>query len=226
MTTLAPGDLLARRYRLLDRIGVGGMSVVWRAHDQILGRIVAVKVLAPSLAADDRFRAMVRDEARSAAQLVHPHVTAVHDYGEELTDGVLIAFVVMELLEGDELETRLAAGPLPWAEAVEICAQVAEALAAAHRMRIVHRDVTPANVMLTPVGVKVLDFGIATRVGAPDEDEEGDTFGTPAYVAPERLDGKPAQKLTNSNLVDELERLIREKAAERAAAEAAVIARS
>ncbi|HEY8533490.1 MAG TPA: serine/threonine-protein kinase [Micromonospora sp.] len=198
VTTLSPGVLLANRYRLLDQIGAGGMSVVWRAHDEVLRRIVALKVLSPSLAADDRFRAMVRDEARSAAQLVHPHITAVHDYGEQVIDGVLVAFVVMELVIGEDVETRLSAGPLPWPEAVEICAQVADAVAAAHRMGVVHRDITPGNIMLTPLGVKVLDFGIATRVGAPDEDEDGNTFGTPAYVAPERLDGKPALPATDT----------------------------
>ncbi|MCW3844468.1 serine/threonine protein kinase [Micromonospora yasonensis] len=196
--SLHGGSLLARRYRLIDRIGAGGMSVIWRARDEVLDRIVAVKVLAPALAADARFRDMVREEARSAAQLVHPHVTAVHDYGETVApDGSITSFVVMELLAGEELEHRLTEGPLPWPQAVEIGAQVAEALVAAHRLGIVHRDITPANVMMTRVGAKVLDFGIATRVGAPDEDEDGDTFGTPAYVAPERLDGAAAQPATD-----------------------------
>ncbi|MEV4758312.1 protein kinase [Micromonospora sp. NPDC049559] len=199
MRPLYPGGLLARRYRLIDQIGAGGMSVIWRARDEVLDRTVALKVLAPSLAADERFRDMVREEARAAAQLVHPHVTAVHDYGESFApDGTVISFVVMELLAGEELEARLRDGPLPWAEAVEICAQVAEALAAAHRLGIVHRDVTPANIMMTATGAKVLDFGIATHVGAPDEDEDGATFGTPAYVAPERLDGTPAQPATDA----------------------------
>jgi hypothetical protein len=196
--SLHAGRLLARRYRLIDQIGAGGMSVIWRARDEVLDRIVAVKVLAPSLAADARFRDMVREEARSAAQLVHPHVTAVHDYGETVApDGSITSFVVMELLAGEELERRLTEGPLPWPQAVETGAQVAEALAAAHRLGIVHRDITPANVMLTRIGAKVLDFGIATQVGAPDEDEDGGTFGTPAYVAPERLDGAPAQPATD-----------------------------
>ncbi|MFJ2083575.1 serine/threonine-protein kinase [Micromonospora chokoriensis] len=195
---LHPGRLLARRYRLLDQIGAGGMSVIWRARDEVLDRLVALKVLAPSLAADARFRGMVREEARAAAQLVHPHLTSVHDYGETVDpDGSITSFVVMELLDGEELELRLTEGPLPWAEAVQVGAQVAEALAAAHRLGIVHRDVTPANVMMTGTGVKVLDFGIATRIGAPDEDEDGETFGTPAYVAPERLDGAPAQPSTD-----------------------------
>lgn len=163
--SLHAGRLLARRYRLIDQIGAGGMSVIWRARDEVLDRIVAVKVLAPSLAADARFRDLVRDEARSAAQLVHPHVTAVHDYGETVApDGSITPFVVMELLAGEELEHRLTEGPLPWPQAVEIGVQVAEALAAAHRLGIVHRDITPANVMVTRVGAKVLDFGIATRV--------------------------------------------------------------
>ncbi|MBQ1071809.1 protein kinase [Micromonospora sp. C31] len=195
---LHPGRLLARRYRLVDQIGAGGMSVIWRARDEVLDRVVALKVLAPSLAADARFRDMVREEARAAAQLVHPHVTSVHDYGETVApDGSITSFVVMELLAGEELEVRLTEGPLPWAEAAEVGAQVADALAAAHRLGIVHRDITPANVMMTRSGVKVLDFGIATRIGAPDDDEDGGTFGTPAYVAPERLDGAPAQPATD-----------------------------
>ncbi|MEU8255294.1 protein kinase [Micromonospora inaquosa] len=195
---LHPGRLLARRYRLLDQIGAGGMSVIWRARDEVLDRVVALKVLAPSLAADARFRGMVREEARAAAQLVHPHLTSVHDYGETVDpDGSITSFVVMELLNGEELKLRLTEGPLPWPEAVQMGAQVADALAAAHRLGIVHRDITPANVMMTGTGVKVLDFGIATRIGAPDEDEDGETFGTPAYVAPERLDGAPAQPSTD-----------------------------
>jgi eukaryotic-like serine/threonine-protein kinase len=197
--TLCAGNLLARRYRLIDQIGAGGMSVIWRARDEVLDRIVALKVLTAELAADQRHRDLVREEARNAAQLVHPNVTAIHDYGEDVaTDGTVTAFVVMELLAGESLERRLTAGPLPWPEALEICAQVAEALATAHRIGVVHRDITPANIMLTGAGVKVLDFGIATRVGAPDEDEDGDTFGTPAYVAPERLDGAPTLPATDT----------------------------
>lgn len=199
MDSLVPGTLLARRYRLLDRIGVGGMSVIWRASDELLGRNVAVKVLAAGLAADSRFRELVRAEARAAAALAHPHVTATYDYGETYNaDGELTAYVVMELLAGEPLSARLTAGPLPWPEAVRTCAEVADALAAAHRYGIVHRDITADNVMLTGTGAKVLDFGIATTVGAPDEDTDGLTFGTPAYVAPERLDGRRARPATDT----------------------------
>jgi serine/threonine-protein kinase len=197
--TLVPGTLLARRYRLLDRIGVGGMSVIWRAHDEMLERGVAVKVLAADLAAEPRFREKVRDEARAAAALVHPHVTATYDYGEVFdADGAATAYVVMELLEGEPLSARLTAGPMPWPEALRTGAEVAEALAAAHRHGIVHRDVTADNIMLTAGGTKVLDFGIATTIGAPDEDADGSTFGTPAYVAPERLDGRRAKPATDT----------------------------
>jgi hypothetical protein len=197
--TLVPGTLLARRYRLLDRIGVGGMSVIWRAHDEMLERGVAVKVLAADLAADPRFRERVRHEARAAAALVHPHVTATYDYGEVFdADGAATAYVVMELLEGEPLSARLTAGPMPRPAALRTCAEVAEALAAAHRHGIVHRDVTSDNVMLTAGGAKVLDFGIATTIGAPDEDIDGSTFGTPAYVAPERLDGRRARPATDT----------------------------
>ncbi|MEE3918442.1 serine/threonine-protein kinase [Micromonospora sp. BRA006-A] len=194
MATLQAGRLLARRYRLIDRIGAGGMSVIWRARDEVLDRIVAVKVLAPSLAADARFRDMVRGgPLRRPARPPARH----RDYGETVApDGSITSFVVMELLSG-EVGTPAQRGPLPWPAAVETGAQVAEALAAAHRLGIVHRDVTPANVMMTGTGAKVLDFGIATRIGAPDDGEDGGTFGTPAYVAPERLDGAPAQPATD-----------------------------
>jgi serine/threonine-protein kinase len=199
MDSLVPGTLLARRYRLLNRIGVGGMSVIWRANDESLDRIVAVKVLAADLAADARFRELVRAEARAAAALQHRHITAVYDYGETFnSDGALTAYVVMELLQGEPLSARLTEGPLPWPEAVRIGAEVAEALAAAHRLGIVHRDITADNVMLTSGGAKLLDFGIATTVGAPDEDSDGMTFGTPAYVAPERLDGHRARPATDT----------------------------
>jgi serine/threonine-protein kinase len=175
------------------------MSVIWRANDESLERIVAVKVLAADLAADARFRELVRAEARAAAALHHRHITAVYDYGETFnSDGALTAYVVMELLDGEPLSARLTEGPLRWPEAVRIGAEVAEALAAAHRLGIVHRDITADNVMLTSGGAKLLDFGIATTVGAPDEDSDGMTFGTPAYVAPERLDGHRARPATDT----------------------------
>ncbi|MEU8113702.1 serine/threonine-protein kinase [Micromonospora sp. NPDC048947] len=177
-------QLLAGRYRLLERLGSGGMSAVHRAYDEVLERDVAVKVLVTS---DTNAPQRIRGEAKAAARLSHPHVTSVYDYGESALDGVQVPFVVMELLGGHTLEHRLVAGPLPPRAGLRVCAEVASALAAAHEQGLVHRDIKPSNVMLTPTGAKVLDFGIAAAAGAPEIDFEGRLLGTPAYLAPERL---------------------------------------
>ena len=192
------GDLLARRYRLIDRVGAGGMSVVWRARDEVLDRLVAVKWLGADLADDALFRDLVRREAWATARIKHPAVAAVYDYGEITAgDGRAQAYVVMEMLDGEPLSARLRRGPMPWREAVAIGAEVADALATAHEHGVVHRDVSPDNVMLTSSGLRVFDFGIAAAIGEPDDDATGSTFGTPAYVAPERLDGQPAHTATD-----------------------------
>ncbi|GAA0794933.1 serine/threonine-protein kinase [Spirilliplanes yamanashiensis] len=181
------------RYRLIERLGSGGMSVVWRARDEILHRDVAVKVLATKLADDEAFRQRIRVEALAAAKLAHPHVTAVHDYGEAASaDGRTVPYVVMELVDGESLADRLArTGPLPWRDAVTAGAEVAAALACAHAHDVVHRDVTAQNVMLTAGGAKVVDFGISAVVGQCDSTPDGSLLGTPAYLAPERLAGGP-----------------------------------
>jgi len=154
-TTDLPGSsLLAGRYRLVERLGAGGMSVVWRGFDEVLGRQVAVKVLPPSTSTDRSFRRRLRAEAQAAARLSHPNITNVYDYGEATTvDGEPVPYVVMELVDGESLAAVLArVRRLPWPTAVRICSEVAAALAAAHARGIVHRDVTPANVMLTASG--------------------------------------------------------------------------
>jgi hypothetical protein len=178
------GQLLNGRYLLAERLGEGGMSVVWRAHDRVLDRDVAVKVLASKLAADPVWRRRIRLEARAAARLSHPNVTGVYDYGE--TDGDA-PFVVMELLRGPSLADVLRDGPLPIAAALRVCAEVATGLAAAHAQNLVHRDVKPANVMLTAEAAKLLDFGIVGFAGVPDRAGGPQIFGTPAYLAPERV---------------------------------------
>ncbi|MFC7548329.1 protein kinase [Plantactinospora sp. GCM10030261] len=181
--------LLGDRYRLVERLGAGGMSVVWRGYDEVLGRQVAVKVLAPQLATDRAFRHRIRMEAKAAARLCHPHITNVYDYGESVEGDATLPYVVMELVDGEPLSARLArGGSLPWREAVAVCAEVAGALATAHARGIVHRDVTPGNVMLTRGGVKVVDFGISALVGERESEPGGQLLGTPAYLAPERLD--------------------------------------
>ncbi|MDG4838983.1 serine/threonine-protein kinase [Micromonospora sp. WMMD967] len=181
------------RYQLEQRIGMGGMSEVWRAHDQVLDRPVAVKLILPGPHQQDSPVERIRREARSAARLVHPNVASVHDFGTSSTlPGRPVPYIVMELAEGETLAAHLRAGPLDWRISVRVCAEVAAALAAAHAEGIVHRDVKPANVMLTPAGVKVLDFGIAVPAGTPDPLPDGIVVGTPAYLAPEQLDGEPA----------------------------------
>jgi eukaryotic-like serine/threonine-protein kinase len=190
--TFAPGLLLHDRYAIVEQIGVGGMSEVWLAVDQVLDRPVAVKALTDTLDDDSDLFAATWREARATAKLTHPHVTQVYDYGEQrFGREEVVPYLVMELLDGRNLADRLAAGPLPWAEAVRIAAQVASGLAAAHRMGVVHRDVKPGNVMLTPTGAKVLDFGIAALTGSRPEGDGGWLVGTPAYAAPERLDAGP-----------------------------------
>ncbi|WP_239164424.1 serine/threonine-protein kinase [Actinoplanes palleronii] len=199
-TTDLPGSgLLAGRYRLVERLGAGGMSVVWRGFDEVLGRQVAVKVLPPSTSADPSFRRRLRAEAQAAARLSHPHITNVYDYGEATTvDGEPVPYVVMELVDGESLAAVLArVRTLPWNTAVRISADVAAALAAAHARGIVHRDVTPANVMLTGSGAKVVDFGISALIGENDTDPDGSLLGTPAYLAPERLEGGQVSPATD-----------------------------
>lgn len=178
--------LLGGRYRLVERLGVGGMSVVWRGFDEVLRRQVAVKVLDDTRATDPAFRRRIRTEARAAARLCHPHITNVYDFGETDTT----PYVVMELVDGDPLADVLTQdGPLHWRTAVAVCGEVASALAAAHQSGIVHRDVKPANVMLTEAGAKVVDFGLSALIGESDVGPDGNLLGTPAYLAPERLDG-------------------------------------
>ncbi|MFC7277145.1 serine/threonine-protein kinase, partial [Paractinoplanes rhizophilus] len=180
-----PGLCLGGRYRLVEPIGAGGMAVVWRSWDTVLTRTVAVKLLATHVR-DPRL-AQIRREARIAAQLSHPNIAQVHDYGETVVAGELVPYVVLELIIGGTLLDRLRDGDLPAPQSLRVGAEVAAALAAAHAAGLVHRDIKPANIMLAPTGAKVVDFGIAATRGPASE---GDTvFGTPTYTAPERLTG-------------------------------------
>src|SRR5215204_1156157 len=174
------------RYQLVELLGRGGMGEVWRAHDTATDRIVAIKVLPPGLANDDVFQQRFRREARAAAQLNEPHVIPIHGYGD--IDGRL--YVDMRLIEGRDLETILREGPLAPARAVTLIDQVAQALHAAHRVRLVHRDVKPSNVLVNEFDFAYLiDFGIARSA---DETRLTDTttmIGTWQYMAPERIEG-------------------------------------
>ncbi|KAB2968156.1 MAG: serine/threonine protein kinase, partial [Thermoanaerobaculia bacterium] len=181
------------RYRILSEVGRGAMGTVYRAEDPRLGRVVAVKMIAAAAAAGhDRAEAVARfeREARVAARLLHPNVVAIHDVGAEADS----LYLVMELVEGESLALRLARGEFPAPErALEIAAQAADALAAAHEAGVVHRDIKPANLLVDRLGrVKVSDFGVAKAVGEKtDLTRTGMMVGSPAYMAPEQVKGMP-----------------------------------
>lgn len=178
---------LADRYRLDEPLATGGMGTVYRAFDQRIGRPVAVKVLRRTLASDPTFVERFRREARAAGALSHAGVAKVFDYGERGGE----PFIVMELVEGQNLAQRIAErGRLPWREAFAVGAQVARALAAAHALGLVHRDVKPANILLSPDGfAKVTDFGIARAPQATTLTRTGMVLGSANYVAPEQAQG-------------------------------------
>jgi serine/threonine-protein kinase len=172
------------RYRLIELIGRGGMGEVWRAYDPTMDRVVALKVLPPNFAGDKVFQERFRREARAAAGLDEPHVVPFHDFGE--VDGRL--YVTMRLINGRDLQTVLADGPLAPERAVRIIEQVAKALHAAHRIGLIHRDVKPSNILLAEDDFAYLiDFGIARAAGETGLTSTGAAVGTWAYMSPERL---------------------------------------
>jgi eukaryotic-like serine/threonine-protein kinase len=183
---------LAGRYRVEEAVGHGGSAVVHSGFDRTLKRRVAIKLFSSYQPDSGSPVFDVLREARAAAALNHPNIARLYDYGEASEGNQRLPFMVMEFLEGDTLADRLAAtGAFEWPRAAEICADIAGALAAAHARDLVHRDVKPRNVMLTPAGVKVLDFGIAAVSGQNSFDTQGQLWGTPAHLAPEQLRGEP-----------------------------------
>lgn len=181
-----PPRVLAERYELQGLIGRGGMAEVHRAVDRELGRTVAVKLLPSEFRGDAEYGGRLRDEARAAAVIDHPHVVAVHDVG---SSGGGEVFVVMELVEGrtvrDELRDR---GRLPAEDAAALLVPVCEALAAAHARGVVHRDVNPGNIMRCSDGtVKLMDFGIARVADVEGFTNTGVVVGTAAYLSPEQV---------------------------------------
>ena len=178
-------------YRLIDKLGAGGMGEVWRAEDTRLLREVAIKILSERIANDPEWKARFLREARTIAQMNHPNIATIYSIEQEAEK----LFIVMELVEGESLASVLAKGPLPPTEAVKIIRHVAEALAEAHEKGIVHRDVKPDNIIVGKRGTKVLDFGIAKQLvsttDSPTLTQAGLIVGTPFYMSPEQALGRP-----------------------------------
>jgi serine/threonine-protein kinase len=188
---VAEGPTLDGRYRLERRLGSGGMGSVWQGRDLLLGRKVAIKLVVgpvpvgPVIGGGDE---RLRREAKALGALAHPSISRLYNYCERNEH----TYLVMELAEGESLAAHLTRGRIPPARAVDIAAQCAEALDAAHRAWVVHRDVKPGNIVLTAQGVKLVDFGIASTAGDGALTAAGRVLGTAAYLAPERATGRPA----------------------------------
>jgi eukaryotic-like serine/threonine-protein kinase len=188
-------------YEILAAIGTGGMGEVYKARDTRLDRIVAIKALPDIFSGDPERLARFEREGKLLASLTHPNIAAI--YGLEEAGGQ--RFLVLELVEGDTLAQRIARGPLPVDEALDVCRQIAEGLEAAHEVGMIHRDLKPANVKITPAGkVKVLDFGLAKVFQDQPASSESPTIsemtrpgvllGTAAYMSPEQAKGKTVDK--------------------------------
>ncbi|MEW6336023.1 MAG: serine/threonine-protein kinase [Acidobacteriota bacterium] len=176
-------------YEVIERLGAGGMGVVYKARDTRLNRLVALKFLPPQLTGDPAARQRFVEEARTASAFDHPHVCTVHDI-DETADGQV--FMAMAYVPGETLKARLCRGALPVLEALNIAIQVAEGLLEAHEHGVAHRDIKPGNVLIDHDGrVKIVDFGLATLVGLPQEPERGMIMGTLAYMSPEQTRNEP-----------------------------------
>jgi serine/threonine protein kinase len=183
------GSTFAGRYVLLTTVGRGGVSEVYRAVDPVCGRDVAIKMLEPVPCHDQRVRHRLRREAVLTARMRHPSVPAVYDWGDAPAGGGrVVPYLALRFLVGAPLARRLTRGPLAWPEAVHVAATIADVVAVAHRRGIVHRDISPANVMLTGDGPKIIDFGVAVLVppgsGDPAIGARAGLFGEPVAELP------------------------------------------
>jgi serine/threonine protein kinase len=196
---LCSGDVLDNRYRLTGPIATGGMGEVWRAVDVSLGRMVAVKLLRPKLLADPEFDARFQAEARTMAALTHPHVVNVYDYGHAPPTSGGAPYLVMSYVHGVPLSQRIAeAGRLSVAETGSVLIQAAAALHAAHRSRIVHCDVKPANLLVaSDGGLTLVDFGVARPATVTTGRTGRTVIGTALYMAPEQVTGRPVSPATD-----------------------------
>jgi serine/threonine-protein kinase len=188
------GKVVAGRYRLETLLGEGGMGVVYRARHVLIDRVVALKLIRPDLRGETHLRAWMLREARAANRVDHAHIVDIHDVGET-EEGEL--YLVMEYLTGTSLSHECAKGPLPLPRAVDILEQMCAALARAHDLGVIHRDLKSDNIMLTARGgrrdfVKILDFGLAALARDPRLAPKGAVFGTPEYMSPEQARGEDA----------------------------------
>ena len=192
---MSAGDVIAGRYELIELIGRGGMSSVWKADDRLLDRTVAIKVLHDQFANDEEYVERFRREARSVAQLSHPNIVTVIDRGE---DGGS-QYIVFEYVEGENLKQVVErTGPLPVRDALLLAVQMARALSFAHGRGLIHRDVKPQNVLLNDDGqAKMTDFGIARSVDVEGVTITGTVLGTSEYIAPEQARGQQVDALTD-----------------------------
>jgi len=194
-TQPAAGVVIADRYRLVARVAGGGMGDVWNAIDDVLGRTVAIKFLRAEFIDDNSFRERLRREARAAGSISHAGVVPVYDYGEITSEGApYLAFIVMEYVDGPSLSAELSElGPLGPQRTLQIIEQIAAALQAAHEAGIVHRDIKPGNILITPTGdVKIADFGISRASDASPITRTGVMTGTAKFLSPEQAGGKSA----------------------------------
>ena len=191
------GRTLAARYRLVRKLGTGGMAVVYLARHVMIERLSAIKILRHDLGLNPAHRERFYREARAVNRINHPNIVEITDFGD---DGGLV-FLVMEYVDGESLHSVLKRGRLPWQRAVDIAKQVSSALARAHELGVIHRDLKPENVLLTgrpptePGGVKLTDFGIAKVADAPTITFHEQRLGTPGFIAPEYIEGEPAGPL-------------------------------
>ena len=192
---MSAGDVIAGRYELLTLVGRGGMSTVWNAHDRLLDRVVAIKVLHEQFASDEEYVERFRREARSVAQLSHPNIVTVIDRGEDESR----QYIVFEYVEGENLKQLLQrTGRLPVRDAILMALQMARALAFAHSRGLVHRDVKPQNVLLNEDGQpKMTDFGIARSVDVQGVTITGTVVGTSEYISPEQARGEQVDALSD-----------------------------
>ena len=183
-------------YRLISRLGAGGMGEVWRAEDTKLLRQVAIKILPEQLAKDQEWKERFLREARTVAQLNHPNIAGIYSIDQQ---GDTL-FIAMELIEGESLSTVMSRGPMIPADAVRVAVHVCDGLSEAHAKGIVHRDIKPDNIILSPRFVKVLDFGIAKQIGGtadPGLTQGGMVMGTPHYMSPEQALGRTVDARTD-----------------------------